>query len=107
MTQVYYNTSRNEHQVTIDKKYERIHSEVTITSTYISHIAPEPHNTPIPHHLMDLMMNLIHVQALNNAHRHLIHLRDTPNQLTQLTYKNKQLIKLTDTHKTITHISTE
>ena len=33
MTQVRYNTSQNEHQVTIDNKYKRIHSEVTITST--------------------------------------------------------------------------
>ena len=36
MTQIYYNTSRNEHRVTIGKKYKWIHSEVTITSTRIS-----------------------------------------------------------------------
>ena len=33
MTQIHYNTYRNEHRVTIDKKYKGIHSEVTITST--------------------------------------------------------------------------
>ena len=33
MTQIHYNTSQNEHRVTIHKKYRLIHFEVTITST--------------------------------------------------------------------------